>query len=193
MARFFKKGLITAALVLASGSALAGTSTGVFQWTGVAPGANDNDGACIVVAGGVNGNVAHDSGVITFHNPGVDGATHDIQSSTELAFTVVAADGLACNEEVKLPFSYQLTNLKVGVNGSQVVSQALPSAEADGQWHIKHNKPGTAAALLADAEVVAADEGDVVGLSVAGTSLEVASGESVVVQAFVLVTDTTAP
>ncbi len=182
-----KSGVFTA-LLLASASAMAaGTSSGVFQWTGVAPAAATNDGACIVVASGVNGEVAHDSGVITFHNPSADATTHDIQSSTELAFTVVSATGAACTE-TQVPFNYQLTNLKVGVNGGQLETQPLATAGA-GAWQINHSKSGQAATALSSTAVDAAVN-DVIGLTVSGTELGIAAGETVVVQAFVLVNNT---
>lgn len=200
MKNTFKKGIISAALVVASASAFAGTSAGVFQWTGVVPVENINNGICIVPASGINGDVAHDSGLITFNNPVKTGSgdtevtTYDVQSSTELAFTVVKTTPMGeCDPGNYSPFNYQLTNLKVGINGGQLQNQQIAAPAGAGEWGIKHSTPGNMAQALTSEAVPSAsttvDAGTVVALTVDGKGLTVGAGDSVVVQAFILVND----
>ncbi len=187
MKTLLKKSLMSASMILMSASAMA-ESTGVFQWTGVAPGTTSEKGLCIVVASGANGEVPHGAGSIVFHNPSADGSTHDIHSSTELAFTVVAQEDGECTK-VEKPFTYQVTSFKVGINGGTLEDQELNvNPDQPGQWLLKLAKVGQPAEI-APQIATNADAGDVVGLTVAGDQLAVAAGESVVVQAFMLVNE----
>ncbi len=183
---------MTASMILMSANAMAtsGSSTGVFQWTGVAPGTTSSKGICIIVAAGVNGAVPHGSGSIVFHNPSADGLKHDIHSSTELAFTVVEKANNVCTETEKA-FSYQVTNFKVGINGGPLEDQNLNvDSNHAGVWMLKLAK-NDQPAVTAPLNATNAAAGDIVALTVAGNQLSVAAGETVVVQAFMLVNSTT--
>ncbi len=190
MKTLFKKSLISASMLLMSASAMAtGSSSGLFQWAGSAPGTTSSNGICIVVAEGAHGAVPHGSGSIVFHNPSDNGSKHDIHSSTELAFTVVEKTNNECTK-TETAFSYQVTNFKVGVNGSPLEDQTLNvDSNHSGVWMLKlakNDQPAQVAPLSA----TNANAGDIVALTVAGDQLAVAAGESVVVQAFMLVNST---
>ncbi len=189
MNKFLKESLITIAFVLMSTNAMAAevdTATGVFQWSGKVPEAHVNYGFCIAE---VEGKTPHASGVITFHNKqGTDDSvTHDIQSSSELAFKVYMdhEDGKPCGTYKAVDsYRYVLTDLKVGINAEQMQSQ-----DSKSNWQVMHAKSGTAIGQLKSHEPVKNLDGSEVSLTLAGEKLAVDSGDSVVAHAYILLTD----
>lgn len=199
MKKTLHKGLMLSVLALMSSNVFAVSSGLVFQWTGTVPVAYENEGICIVPVKGSGNVLSHDSGLISFHNKkvkGVDSApliTHDVHSSSELAFTVTELVGEDCSSEQMSPYSYQLTQLKVAINGSELTEQVISAPNQKGHWQIKHSKAGEMGQLLTDQKSEDVAEGTVVGLKVDGHHLPISAGDSVLVQAFVLVHKSNSP
>ncbi len=196
MNKFLKESLITTAFVLMSSGAMAAelaptvpssTAIGVFQWSGIVPPANINNGICIAE---VEGKTPHHSGVITFHNrKDTDGSiTYDIQSSSELTFRVHGfyGNGKPCGtDHLVWSYQYALTALKVSVNAEQ-----MQSKDSSSNWQVMHAKPGTAMQPLeVNGQAVENLKAQEVTLTLAGNNLEVDSGDIVTAQAFLLVTN----
>lgn len=183
MKALLKKSLMFSALVLmsASVSTVVNAATGVFQWSGVAPTENVSKGICIKKTNRKNSLIDHHSGMIAFHNPSNNNTTHDVKSSSELTFNVGNYDTAtkACNGDL-VTFNYSLMRLMVKINGGNFTEQG-----SDSEWKIHHSKNGTAAEKLTGIKL--AHTADIVALTVAGTGVEVAAGDSVIVQAFILI------
>lgn len=197
MKNTFKKSLLVAVLSVISTSAIAAAqspapATGVFQWVGSVQPANEevDTGLCIDVASGANGAVDHDSGLLTFHNRQTvgDAETHDILTSTELAYQVKTLTSGECEGEIK-PHIASLDKYNVTIKSETDLVKTGYTLDdnklIDGNWQIKHSVNGAAATLLGELTSIAKDA--TVGLTVDGKGLTVKSGDEVIVQAFVLV------
>ncbi len=188
---FFKKSLMSTALILMSAGAMAAQETASFMWTGVYGTSNMTD-FCINISDNIGDKLDHKSGTLTFVANDDNGDKANIATASNLGFTVVARDkdNNSCTG-AQIPFTYTLNKIDIAIYEEDgLIERMVSDAEL---WEMKHSQEplagGTSATGL-DLKMNIVNSmvnGGDVALTVEGTALDVRDGDTVHFQAFILV------
>lgn len=155
-----------------SAAPAADQASGIFQWVGTVPAAPSGGNTKIVN----KGTVAHDKGTLMFQEDSATPGKYELLDSTELIFGVEVASAPATS------FDYEVENVKFSHGGGLMnnVDATTPEFDvsADGTVLVK----GTPVSNSSGADVR-------MRLTTAQSTNAVSGGETVVVQAAILVTN----
>ncbi len=198
---FFKKSLISTAFVFLSAGAMAADPI-IYTWSGPIEPLEPLMGFCVVVSEVLGEQLAHNAGVLTFKASDADNTKVDIESSSELAFTVVSRDPETqyCDGE-EIPFVYTLDKFDVKVFGGNGLIEK--SVDDLASWKLKYRYEyynsssgsggsgyGYLTAVINKPQTM--EYGGHIGLTVEGKELDIQEGDMAQAQAFILVSNSDA-